>query len=439
MSAPGGRRLTRLIGARLRGLGIPVRLRFPGDSTLALGPAPKVELTFRTRRAVGKLLRGDIDGLGEAYVRGDLAVEGRIEDVIEIGIALAERLGRRLAWLAPALRLLPRPRHTRSTDGAWIRHHYDVSNDFYALWLDRRMIYSCAYFERGDEDIDRAQEQKLEHICRKLRLVPGERLLDIGCGWGGLLEFAATRHGVSGVGITLSPAQHELAQRRIATSGLAARVEIRLQDYRDLPAAESYDKVVSVGMYEHVGHANLPLYCAVLRRAVKPQGLVLNHGITTADPEGGSRGPGGDFIDRFVFPGGALPHLSRVVQEMARQGFDILDVESLRPHYAATLTRWVRRLEARRSEAIAAAGEERYRIWRVYMAGCAIAFARHWLSVYQVLAGKPAADGTLARPWTRRHQYLAGAPALASGLPDWRPADTLSRCAEPGATRDVLS
>jgi cyclopropane-fatty-acyl-phospholipid synthase len=416
--------LARLIGDRLRGLDLPVRLRFPDGAAIELGPSPRVELAFLRRQAVLKLLRGDIDGLGEAYVRGEIAVDGRIEDVIAIGIALAERLGRRVAWLAPALRLLlPRRRHTRSADRAWIRHHYDVSNEFYALWLDRRMIYSCAYFATGDEDIDRAQEQKLEHICRKLRLAPGERLLDVGCGWGGLLQFAAARHGVSGVGITLSPAQHELARRRIAAAGLSERIEIRLQDYRDLPAGESYDKVVSVGMYEHVGLANLPVYFAVLRRAVKPQGLVLNHGITTADPEGGSLGPGGDFIDRFVFPGGALPHLSRVVQEMARQGFDVLDVESLRPHYAATLTRWVRRLEASRTEAIAAAGAERYRIWRVYMAGCAIAFARDWLSVYQVLAGQPAGDGTLARPWTRRHQYVAEAPAVASGLPDWQPAE----------------
>ncbi len=399
------RPFTRLLRERFRALGVPARLEFADGATLELGPDPRITLIFRRRGLVSKLLFGDIDALADAYVRGDLVVEGAISDVIQVGMALAERIGR-TGLLSRALALVPKRRHSKTADAEWIRHHYDVSNDFYALWLDQRMIYSCAYFETGAEDIDRAQEQKLEHICRKLCLKPGERLLDVGCGWGGLLEFAARRHGVEGVGITISRSQYDYARLRIAEAGLAGRVEIRLQDYRDLSGEAAFDKIVSVGMYEHVGHRNLPLYFATLARLVRPHGLVLNHDITTTDPEGRPRSPaGGSFIDRFVFPGGELPHIARVVQEIGGQGLDVLDVESLRPHYAMTLDRWVERLEAHEAPALEAAGAERYRIWRTYMAGCAFAFRRNWLSVYQVLAGKPAADGSLSRPWTRRHQY----------------------------------
>src|SRR6185312_3719816 len=401
---------------RLRRLDLPIRLRLHDGATIDLGAQPRIALDFRRRGLVRKLLRGDVDALGRAYVEGDLGVEGRIDDIIEIGIALAERL-KKFGWLFRAAKPLPRLRrsHTRASDAKWVGYHYDVSNEFFALWLGRRMVYSCAYFERGDEDIDTAQEQKLDHICKKLGLRPGERLLDIGCGWGGLLEFAAENYGVRGVGVTISRNQYDHAAARIERRGLAGQVEIRLQDYRDLTGEAEFDKIVSVGMYEHVGHANLPRYFAGLHRLVKPNGLVLNHGITTTDPRGVSRGlAGGSFIDRFVFPGGELPHIAQVVRHLSQQGFDVLDVESLRPHYAATLVRWVAGLEAQRDRAIELAGEERYRIWRIYMAGCAVAFARNWLSLYQVVCGKSGADGNLVRPWTRRHVYDGDpAPAMA--------------------------
>ena len=419
-TAPGrtlGPRLERLV----RRLDLPLRLELWDGRRIELGSAPTVSFVLRRPRLLGMLCRGDFDALGEAYVAGDLVVEGRLQDILAVGLALAERF-QRLAPLAKLARLLPRPRrrHSRAADARWVQHHYDVSNEFYALWLDRRMVYSCGYFESGGEDIDTAQQQKLDHICRKLQLRPEERLLDVGCGWGGLLRFAAERYGINGVGITLSPKQYELARRGVVEDGLADRVEIRLQDYRELAGAEAFDKIVSVGMYEHVGRANMPLYFGTLYRLLRPGGLLLNHGITTSDPAGGSMSPaGGSFIDRFVFPGGELPHIAQVLRDISSEALEVLDVENLRPHYAATLLRWVRRLEARCAEAIAAAGEERYRIWRIYMAGCALAFERNWLAIYQVLAGKPDANGRLARPWTRRHQYASdAAPALTAPL-DW--------------------
>ncbi|HEX3882342.1 MAG TPA: cyclopropane-fatty-acyl-phospholipid synthase family protein [Stellaceae bacterium] len=407
MSVAAAHPIVTRIERRLRGLDLPIRLCLFDGSVIDLGPAPRIALHFRRRGLVPKLLRGDVDGLAKAYVEGDLDVDGRIEDVIEIGIALAERL-KKFGWLLSALKWLPRLQHahSRAADAEWIRYHYDVSNEFFRLWLGRRMVYSCAYFEDGGEDIETAQEQKLDHICRKLRLRPGDRVLDVGCGWGGLLEFAAENYGVSGVGVTISRSQYDHARSRIAESGLDDRVEIRLEDYRDLSGEAEFDKIVSVGMYEHVGHANMPRYFETLHRLVKPNGVVLNHGITTTDPRGVACGPaGGGFLDRFVFPGGELPHIGQVVRHLSEQGFDVLDVESLRPHYAATLARWVARLEAEKPRAVELAGEARYRIWRVYMAGCALAFTRNWLSIYQVVCGKCASDGMLARPWTRRHIY----------------------------------
>lgn len=411
----------RRVTAVLRSAALPLKVSLWNGSEFDLGPAPRIHSIFRRPYLLRRLLRGDIDKLAEAYVDGDLAVEGRLEDILKVGIEIADRLGR-FTWAAMFARFVPRlpQRHTRSADAEWIRFHYDVSNEFYALWLDRRLTYSCAYFHTGQEDIDTAQEQKLDHLCRKLRLKAGERLLDVGCGWGGLLEYAARRYGVRGLGVTLSQKQHDYAQRRLFESGLSDRVEIRLADYRDIDGTAAFDKIVSVGMYEHVGTANRPLYFGKLFGLLRDNGLLLNHGITTADPSGKSAGPrGGAFIERYVFPGGELPHIARVTQEMADQRFEVLDVENLRPHYAATLLHWVRRLEAHKSKAIALAGEARYRVWRIYMAGCAIAFERNWLALYQVLAGKCGGNGSLDRPWTRRYQYADDDPALGPAPLDW--------------------
>ncbi|WP_338107526.1 cyclopropane-fatty-acyl-phospholipid synthase family protein [Acidithiobacillus caldus] len=314
--------------------------------------------------------------------------------------------------------LIRKALHSKSKDKEAIHYHYDVSNDFYRLWLDRNMVYSCGYFKTGEEDIDTAQEQKLDHICRKLHLQPGEKLLDIGCGWGGLLSWAARHYGIRGVGITLSEEQYAYTKERMEREGLADRVEIRLQDYRDIPEQAYFDKVSSVGMFEHVGRAKLPEYFDVIQRVLKEGGWVMNHGITAASPDDeGKHHSGSDFIDRYVFPDGEIPHLWRVVRDMGSANLEVLDVENLRPHYAQTLIHWVRRLEAHRQEAIALVGEKTYRIWAIYMAGCAYGFWHNWSALHQVLAVKQTLPELTPRPWERRYQYQDDSFRLA--VPQW--------------------
>lgn len=385
----------------------PLRLVFWDGQHFDFSPETQVTITFTTPDVLKLLLMGRMDALGDAYVRGEVTVDGHPREIIASGMRIAESIGR-----VPAIpkigSFLSRfaSRHCRRKDAADIRHHYDVSNDFYALWLDRNMVYSCAYFQHGGENIDAAQEQKLDHICRKLRLKAGERLLDIGCGWGGLLHHAARNYGITGIGITNSEQQHHYAAARAGDLALSDALEFRCQDYRDIEGA--FDKVVSVGMYEHVGLANLPLYFETIARALKPGGTALHHGIVVTDANERPQGPsGGDFINRHVFPGGELPHLSRVIREVSAAGLEPADIEDLRPHYARTLELWTDRLEDRRMEAIDAAGAERYRIWRIYLAGMGVAFERGWLSVAQIVIYKPQNGLPAARPWTRAHQYAS--------------------------------
>jgi len=379
----------------------PLRVVFWDGDSFDFAPDPKVTITLSSPRQLTSALCGNFDELAKAYIGGELVVDGSIEEVTHAGIALAQRLEKlptlrrflRLAALVSSLR-------SRRSDPSYVRYRYDASNEFYRLWLDERMIYSCAYFRTGTEDIDVAQAQKLEHMCRKLLLNPGERLLDIGCGWGGLLGWAERHHHVSGVGVTLSEIQYDYARRRLAN----ADVEIRLQDYRDV-SDDQFDKIISVDMYEHVGSRDLPAYFQKIFDLLRPGGAFLNQGIVTTDCGGSKGSVGGGFIDKYAFPGGALSHLSRIIAEVSKAGFEVVDVEDLRPHYVRTLDSWSRRLDARREDAIAAAGAERYRIWRVYLAGMAEAFDRGWLSVVQVLAYKPVEDRLAPRPWTRDYQY----------------------------------
>jgi cyclopropane-fatty-acyl-phospholipid synthase len=295
-----------------------------------------------------------------------------------------------------------------------VRFHYDVGNEFYALWLDRQMVYSCAYFERGDESLESAQTAKLDYVCRKLRLAPGERLLDIGCGWGALVIHAARHYGVRATGITLSEQQASLARERVAAAQLTSSVAIEIRDYRTLAGDESFDKISSVGMVEHVGIERLDEYFRVAYAALKPGGLFLNHGIVSVE-DARSRGvldpvwrrlwKRDQFIRRYVFPDGDLVPAAAVLAAAEGQGFEVRDVESLREHYLTTLRHWVRRLEAHEAEARAVADDVTYRVWRLYMSAAAHGFRIGRISVIQSLLAKHNAQGRVAVPRTRADLY----------------------------------
>ena len=376
--------------------------------------------------------------LTESYIFGDVDIEGNLEAAADLGDIAASRLRspRALLRLARHVLALPRDerpgeedkeqagsphlsgrRHSTRRDREAVRFHYNVGNAFYALWLDARMVYSCAYFAHEIDDLDRAQESKLDLICRKLRLKPGERLLDIGCGWGGLIMHAARRYGVVALGITLSDAQAELARERIAAAGLSDRCKVELRDYRELvkdSRLEPFDKLASVGMIEHVGRKRLSEYFTAAYAALRPGGLFLNHGIDSIQgsrPESiASRTAGrlwqrGEFIDRYVFPDGELLPSALVIATAERSGFELRDVESLREHYWLTLRHWVRRLEARRREAIELVGETTYRVWRLYMSASAYGFRTGRIGIIQSLLAKPHADGRVELPRTRADVY----------------------------------
>lgn len=396
-------RVIKQVERQLHGKRLPLTVELWNGKVVHPPEPSKVKLRVRTPRALFSLTKPSLGKLASQYVEQEIDLEGNSRDIIKLGEALCDAAdsiekkgGIDLKWW----------RHSRTSDRRAINYHYDVSNDFYALWLDLRRVYSCAYFRTPDDSLELAQEQKLDHICRKLLLQPGERFLDIGCGWGGLILWAAENYNVHATGITLSQNQHDYAQQQILERGLEDRCEVRLMDYRDLPENAPYDKIASVGMFEHVGRKNLPGYFAKIERLLRPGGLVMNHGITTTafDTEGLGSGIS-EFIDRYVFPDGELTHVSKVIEEMAKQKLECLDSECLRPHYAQTLWHWVDRLESQKEEARRIVGEDRFRIWQIYMAGSAHAFDRGWLSLYQLLAAKPLENGRTAYPLTREHMY----------------------------------
>lgn len=357
--------------------------------------------------------------LGEAYIYDDFDVEGDLEAAFQFGdylVAHELRL-RQKVHLLTRLRRLPVPKraraksphlvgsqHSRERDRVAVTYHYDLSNDFYALWLDRSMTYSCAYFPTGKEDIDTAQQQKLDYICRKLRLQPDETLLDIGCGWGGLILHAVKHFGVRALGITLSREQVMLARERIAAEGLLDRCKVEVRDYRDMTSEAQFDKIVSVGMFEHVGEARLPEYFRQAWTLLKSGGVFLNHGIAVSAT---FKRKGESFIDKYVFPDGELVPLDTTVRAGELSGFEVRDVESLREHYAKTLRLWVRRLEGHYQDTVRLTNETVYRIWRIYMAGSAHAFATGRVNLYQVLFSKPE-NGRSHLPLTRGDWYVAG-------------------------------
>jgi cyclopropane-fatty-acyl-phospholipid synthase len=384
---------------------LPVRLSWGerGACSLALGDfsQPKVEIRLRDAAALPLLIEPRLDTLGQAYVEGLIDVDGPLPEVLAVAHRLAETA-------EPAGGLLGSIRrrfgHTRESDREAIQYHYDVSNDFYAPWLGERMVYSCAYFENGDESLDEAQAKKIDHILTKIQLQPGQRLLDIGCGWGALVLRAAQHFGVHCVGVTLSRNQFELARERVRAAGLQGQVDIRLQDYRDV-ADGPYDRITSVGMFEHVGLDHLASYFGHVRSLLKPDGWAMNHGITSTDArDGETRHGGGHFIDRYVFPRGELPHIGTVLTRLQEGGMEAVDVESLRRHYVRTTQLWSEAFEANRERIRPLVDEKRWRIWRVYLAGCAWAFERDEVAIYQVLC-RPAGQSAQALPWSRCWMY----------------------------------
>lgn len=392
------RRILRLVLKDYHG---PVAIRLWNGETVGSDLAAPCTLVFRHPAVLRDLvLHQDLMHLAEAHLAGAVDVEGDLEALFDLSEYLhdfAPSWSRRLKALGWALRLpasgevdTPRARRAgraaRRNSPLSIAHHYDVSNEFYRLWLDPEMVYSCAYFRDESQTLAAAQRDKLDYICRKLRLAPGQTLLDIGCGWGALVCWAAHRYHVQAHGITLSEQQYAHAKARVDSEGLAEQVKIELRDYRDLPCETRYDRVVSVGMFEHIGVANFPIYFDTVKRVLKPGGLFLNHGIT--NDTGWRRTPLTRFINRYVFPDGELARISDVVDAMERAGFEILDVEGLRRHYALTLRRWVQALQAHRTHAVKTVSEATYRLWRLYMAGSAYYFDQGSVNVYQVLAGQ---------------------------------------------------
>jgi cyclopropane-fatty-acyl-phospholipid synthase len=369
--------------------------------------------TFHVRspRAAAHVLRapGQL-GLGRAYVSGEIEVDD-IDAVIEVLdgwqppsleggdkarllLATVRAAGLSRPPARPAAELRPGGRrHSKERDAAAVRHHYDVSNDFFALFLDDSMTYSCGFFSPGARTLEEAQEEKLETVCRKLNLKAGERVLDVGCGWGSFVLRAATAHGANAVGITLSPPQAERARRRAEEAGVADRVEIRVMDYRDL-AGERFDAIASIGMVEHVGEAQIDVYAQTLARLLEPGGRLLNHGIARLRHTDPAAGP---FSERYVFPDAEPLHLSRVLLALERAGFVTRHVEEFGPDYAETLRHWARRLDQNLDEALRLAGPERVRVWRLYLRMARRGFETGFLSIYQALCTLDTGDAPLVR------------------------------------------
>jgi cyclopropane-fatty-acyl-phospholipid synthase len=369
--------------------------------------------------------------LGEAFIVNDFDIEGDIFSAFSLMDSIATRsfsrgeilgIGLGLLALPDSGRARPQGRgplklsgavHSRERDRAAVQYHYDVGNDFYSLWLDHNLQYSCGYFPTGKEDLDTAQEHKMEHICRKLRLKPSEWLLDIGCGWGGLACYAASRYGVRVLGLTLSKNQVSYAYEWIHRLGLDEKVCVKLIDYRDLEV-EPFDKIVSVGMFEHVGRSHLPEYFAQVHRLLKPGGLFLNHGIArrAGTEENQHRFVqerilgSGSFLQKYIFPDSDLTQVSEVNVVAENAGFEVRDLENLREHYALTLRHWVNRLAARREEAVKASDEVTYRTWRLYMSASAYGFESGNINVNQTLLAKMTREGKSNMPFSRADLYI---------------------------------
>lgn len=408
------------LGTLPTGLGLVL----PDGTQLGPSDAP-VTLVTKQNKALAHIVTGQVGLIGQDYVEGLCDLRGSMRDIMAVATSILPGSpldAARMGWLTGIIaRVMSVWRHSIERDAQQIEFHYDLSDDFYGLWLDPRRVYSCAYYEHPSMTLAQAQEAKLDLICRKLRLSAGERFLDVGAGWGGLLLWAAEHYGVDATGITLSRNQHAHVSRLIEEKGLASRVRVQLLDYRKLDPAQPFDKIASVGMFEHVGRAQLKDYFERLRRLLRPGGLILNHGITAGGCHNDQLGNGmGDFIEKYIFPGGELVHIGDVITELSEGGLEALDVENLRPHYARTLWAWSDALEARLDEAAKVLkaqqgqqGERALRAYRMYLAGCAKGFESGWVALHQVLA-QHAPTGRAdeldypadqAYPWRRGYIY----------------------------------
>jgi len=399
-------------------------IRFWDGTTWEADPLQSVRFTLILRHpgALRRMLLPPSDlSLGEAYIFGDFDIEGDIEAVFDVGYSLIFQKLSILQYASLAVKLFRLPsgrrqiavdtnrtgatlagsEHSKERDRQAISYHYDVSNDFYALWLDRQMVYSCGYFKSLDDDLDTAQTQKLDYICRKLRLKPDERLLDIGCGWGGLIIHAAKYYGVEAIGFTLSEAQAELANKRIHAEGLQDRCRVEVCDYRDFKSEKQFDKLVSVGMLEHVGSNLLKDYFQHAWDLLRPGGVFLNHAIADDINSTGKTSP---FVNRYVFPDGEIIRIHTTLKAAEQSGFELRDIESLRDHYILTLSRWVQHLNQNEKAGIEMVGSVAYRIWQLYMAGARYGFVMRFQTIFQVLLSKP--DGNVSNlPLTREDWY----------------------------------
>jgi len=382
--------------------------------------APAFTITLSDRRCLDRLIGAHPErGFGRAYVDGYIDIEP-LEPFLDASTTVPPRkiLAAAPSLLRAALALGARPdwhpvriaearlrgrRHSRARDAEAVRHHYDLPAEFFRLFLDESMTYTCAYFENGDDTLAQAQRAKLDLVCRKLRLQPGETLLDIGCGWGSLAIHAAREYAVHVVGVTLSAAQVDVARDRVRDEGLADRVEIRLADYRD-PLRRTFDAVASVGMIEQVGREKMAEFGEVVHRALRPGGRALIHGITTLPHLRWSRT---GFTNVFVFPDGELQDIGFVHQALEAAGLELRDDENLREHYARTTRMWVHRLEDHWDEAVRLAGRGRARVWRLYMIGASVGFGNGSLSLHQSLVVRRFADGGSGLPLTR-NDWLHG-------------------------------